>query len=1167
MATLELEPGKSISHFRLETKLGEGGMGAVFLAEDLTLSRPVAIKFMNRSLVAQQVNESLRKNMEQRFIREAKSAAAINHPNLAQIYEASFDTDNWYIAMEFIDGKALNEYMEDDGKPFPISEVVRIARQVAAGLSFAWDNYKIIHRDIKPQNIMLTTSNIVKIVDLGLAKPVASADLDYDMPELTNAGVPIGTPQYMAPEQATGDTDIDQRTDIFALGATLYEMCAGKKAFIGATAPLIYMNQIQKKYDPIIDSRAETPPDLAELIDKMLEPKPDDRLPGYPELEAVLSSIGAGITGDAVAGVPTLVSTATMQRGAPTMPMLTTIGVHEVDHLILDRYRVLKLVGKSQAGVVYHCMDTRHSVECAVKGLLPGREFPAEEMPRIRGNFQRLMNYSHTNLVQIRDLQTDEDSGEFYVVMEMLKGRNLREYIHRKSHELDTVTLADVKNIFSIVAEALDDANNRFNAIHHDIKPESVFLIENDTQVKLLDYGVTYCSSELKPDVDDDELFRYPLATPDYMAPEIWQRHKTDLLADEYSLAVVLYEVLSGKLPFWLKEPLPPEPEAKDKKEKKGKGRKKLSEYEQQQLKRLCNRVLTETPAAIPTLKPGANAAILKALSKDPMERHKNCITLVQAAAGSGTAGSRTKVIIAAVIVLLLIIAAVPLMGHLRNDGGKGSIGTPPNGGHVIPPPGSVENPPPSSGESPSQAGTGTETPVPATGSDPTMKTTAGVVQEIPPPVIDTKAQVLTPPTPDVTPATGDEPSQGDTVAIAPGPTEIPSETETRIREMEMKRRATLRQMGAAKQWQDELGKLRKKLEADEHVKQLVSFLDKMTKKGETALAAKDYKEAIAKFREAIEAGRDIENQVKQIRQDEIETLRKESQDWRDKAAKFQNISSKFAENVVEVDVSMSVAERAAKMEQFDTAEKEYKQLIEVCKTIIKAVDEKYRGRHRENWIIPKVNMELVWIAALGGWVGKYEVTNEQYRVFKPRHDSKKYEGFSLNKPGQPVVEVTYLDCIAFCRWLEKVSQIEGFLPNGFTFQVPTKDQWQTFARCGEERMYPWGNDWPPAYGNFGNQEVFPKDWRLNGYDGDKWPVTCPVDQSGGSEWGLFGVSGNAWEWTRFAKGGMRAVFGGAWTEVDRRTLVIAPKGNLAPSDEPFDNIGFRIILAPKEEE
>ena len=117
-------------------------------------------------------------------------------------------------------------------------------------------------------------------------------------------------------------------------------------------------------------------------------------------------------------------------------------------------------------------------------------------------------------------------------------------------------------------------------------------------------------------------------------------------------------------------------------------------------------------------------------------------------------------------------------------------------------------------------------------------------------------------------------------------------------------------------------------------------------------------------------------------------------------------------------------------------------------------------------------------------------------------------------------------------------------------------------ARCGQERLYPWGNEWPPKYGNFGNQELFPKNFKLHDYT-DKYPVTCPVEESGANEWNICGLAGNAWEWTSAENGDRRGVFGSAWTETNKRTLLINPKGNYAPLGEPYDNIGIRVILAP----
>ena len=660
MSSTNFEPGQTISHFRIEKMLGEGGMGAVYLAEDLTLSRRVAIKFMHRQLLVQQGNESAREGLEKRFIREAKSAAALNHPNLAQIYEANFDTDSWFIAMEFIDGASLFDSLTA-GKQFSVSDVVSICQQTISGLEFAWEKNSIIHRDIKPHNIMLTKSRLVKIVDLGLAKPVASGDTEFAVPDLTCVGTPIGTPQYMAPEQATGQKDVNFMADIFALGATLYEVYTGQKTFSGNTAPMIYMAQLQKKYTPIGELKKDTPQELIDLIDAMLEPKQEDRIDSYKKIADALNEL----TIEPAGSRPKSIRPKTINVNRPKSTYSDqlsgkTIGIeqysifHPADMLIKDRYRILKSIGKSRAGMVYHCLDTRLSVECAVKSLFPGREYPEQEMPRIIENFQRLMGLSHPNLVQIRDLQIDDETGEFFIVMELLSGRNLREYTHRLNNEVNGVEIQSILPVLQIVGKALDNIGKTFNVIHHDLLPENIYLFKNDSQVKFLDYGITYPSSESPYTINPNEKYLYPLASPDYMAPEIWNRKSPTRQADQYTLAVIIYEILSEKLPFWLKDPLPESYEEN----KETQSKIKTSQLDLQ-LKYLYDRVIKTPPPSIPSLKRYENMALEKALSKDPHDRFASCDEFINRLEKSKSGFIETKVLAIAAIAVILVTMAI----------------------------------------------------------------------------------------------------------------------------------------------------------------------------------------------------------------------------------------------------------------------------------------------------------------------------------------------------------------------------------------------------------------------------------------------------------------------------------------------------------------------------
>jgi len=202
--------GKTISHYKILEKLGEGGMGVVYKAEDTKLKREVAIKFLPRQIA---VSDEER----ERFKLEAQAAAALNHNNIATVYEIHELEGEEFIVMEFIKGESLREKIAKG--PLKLDEAVRIATEVADGLHEAHE-HKIVHRDIKPANIMLTAKGQCKIMDFGLAK-MAQATL------VTKEGTTLGTAAYMSPEQARGEK-VDRRTDIFSLGVMLYEMLTGQ---------------------------------------------------------------------------------------------------------------------------------------------------------------------------------------------------------------------------------------------------------------------------------------------------------------------------------------------------------------------------------------------------------------------------------------------------------------------------------------------------------------------------------------------------------------------------------------------------------------------------------------------------------------------------------------------------------------------------------------------------------------------------------------------------------------------------------------------------------------------------------------------------------------------------------------------------------------------------
>lgn len=275
-----------ISHYRILEKLGAGGMGEVYLAEDTTLGRRVALKLLPPEHTRNE--ERLR-----RFKQEARSASALNHPNILTIHEVGEVDDHHFIATEFIDGETLRASLHLTGR-METSEALDIAAQVASALAAAHEA-GIVHRDIKPENVMLRRDGYVKVLDFGLAKlteTVAPEQVDRSAPTmslaaLTETGVILGTAQYMSPEQAAGKM-VDARSDIFSLGALLYEMVTGQRAFQGASPMETVAAILNQEPKPL---PARIPAELAKVILRCLRKNPARRYQSMADLKVALEDL------------------------------------------------------------------------------------------------------------------------------------------------------------------------------------------------------------------------------------------------------------------------------------------------------------------------------------------------------------------------------------------------------------------------------------------------------------------------------------------------------------------------------------------------------------------------------------------------------------------------------------------------------------------------------------------------------------------------------------------------------------------------------------------------------------------------------------------------------------------------------------------------------------
>ena len=280
--------GTTLKHYRVETQLGKGGMGVVYRARDTRLDRLVALKTITPGLVASP-------ERRRRLLLEARSAAAISHPAIAQVYDIDDVDGNLFIAMEYVDGRTVSRLIADG--ELDLLGAIEIALQVAEGLAKAHDA-GILHRDIKSDNIMVTRDGHAKLLDFGLAKlvepgveePGAPVDLDRTLTRgrlHTMPGAVMGTLSYMSPEQARGK-ELDRRSDIFSLGIVLYEMVTAELPFKGET-PLDTMHAIAyEEARPVTIVRRNLTPELHRIVFRCLRKNPDDR---YPDAHALAADL------------------------------------------------------------------------------------------------------------------------------------------------------------------------------------------------------------------------------------------------------------------------------------------------------------------------------------------------------------------------------------------------------------------------------------------------------------------------------------------------------------------------------------------------------------------------------------------------------------------------------------------------------------------------------------------------------------------------------------------------------------------------------------------------------------------------------------------------------------------------------------------------------------
>jgi serine/threonine protein kinase len=303
--------GQTISHYRITGRLGSGGMGVVYEAQDLTLGRRVALKFLPPQLAHDPSSLD-------RFMVEARAASALNHPNICTIYAVENDGEQSFIAMELLEGESLDAKL--GGGPIPLERLLDISVQLAEALDAAHAK-GIVHRDIKPANIFVTQKGQIKVLDFGLAKLTSAAEVGSETISatqaelrtagLTNPGSTVGTIAYMSPEQARGEP-LDPRSDLFSLGTVMYQMATGSLPFSGGTSAVIFNAILERDPVPVVQINPQLPPKIQEVIDKLLEKDRDLRYQSAADLRGDLKRLKRDTdsgrrAGQTIAAVPAAV--------------------------------------------------------------------------------------------------------------------------------------------------------------------------------------------------------------------------------------------------------------------------------------------------------------------------------------------------------------------------------------------------------------------------------------------------------------------------------------------------------------------------------------------------------------------------------------------------------------------------------------------------------------------------------------------------------------------------------------------------------------------------------------------------------------------------------------------------------------------------------------------
>ena len=500
-----LFPGSTLAgRYEILKMLGEGGMGTVYKAKDRELDRLVALKVIRPEYANHP--ETIR-----RFKQELILARQVTHRNVIRIFDLGIADSFKFITMDYVEGRDLSKILSDKGK-FSVSDGCEIVRQICSGLEAAHSE-GVVHRDLKPQNIMLDAQGRVFLMDFGLARSM-------ELVGMTRTGALIGTPTYMSPEQARGEK-ADVRTDVFALGVIFYELLTGKRPYKDEPMMATLVRRTKELATPPSQVDSSIPEPISDIVMKCLQIKTDLR---YQSAEEILRDLNLILPAQSSSG----------QSASMLGPQAFSSG-----SFFGPRYRIESLLGEGGMGKVYKAQDGELRRTVALKLVRPELASDPSSMDRLKQEILLASKVSHKNILRIHDL--GDVGGLKFISMAFVDGRDLHQIISAEGQ----LPVPRAVRITRQLCLALEAAHSE-GVIHRDLKPQNV-LVDQEDQVFVSDFGL---AKSLEVHASMMTSTGEVNGTPRYMSPEQVESGPVDHRSDLYSLGLILYEMVTADLPF-----------------------------------------------------------------------------------------------------------------------------------------------------------------------------------------------------------------------------------------------------------------------------------------------------------------------------------------------------------------------------------------------------------------------------------------------------------------------------------------------------------------------------------------------------------------------------------------------------------------------------------------